>query len=284
MIFSQTNIDLFMRSLKINKDEIAEDRAGIQDGIPECPHMINCPTVLQGMSHEMRTHMNSIVAFSFLMSRNGCNKKEREEYSDQILASCEQLIGLFDNFLDSAIIDTGNSKSDLRVCKLKNILDDLLSEFRETLKKQTYKDVALVTENGSAETTEVLVDTNRVFRVIRNLFQNALSNTRSGYIKIGYYLRNCKITFYVLDSGQGYFKCKEFLHTEDLNDSLTKYNDTSSAINLTLAKKLIQMLGGTMWIECNGLTGTAIYFSVPAKVVENSDIDINNYVNTMIAI
>jgi len=92
------------------------------------------------------------------------------------------------------------------------------------------------------------------------------------------------VTFYVIDSGQGYFKCKEFLHTEDLNDSLTQYNDTISAINLTLAKKLISMLGGTVWIECNGITGTGIYFSIPVKKAESSDIKINKYVNNMIAI
>ena len=33
-------------------------------------NMINCPTILTGMSHEMRTHMNAIVAFSFLMKEN----------------------------------------------------------------------------------------------------------------------------------------------------------------------------------------------------------------------
>ena len=49
----------------------------------------------------MRTHMNAIVAFSFLMKDNGCNDSEREEFSNQILSSCEQLIGLFDSFLDS---------------------------------------------------------------------------------------------------------------------------------------------------------------------------------------
>ena len=65
---------------------------------------------------------------------------------------------------------------------------------------------------------------------------------------------------------------------------LYNYNDTCSAINITLAKKLIQMLGGTIWIECNGLTGTGIYFSVPVKMVESSDININKYINTMIAI
>ena len=62
--------------------------------------MINCPTVLTGMSHEMRTHMNAIVAFSFLMKDDCCNNSDREEFSSQILASCEQLIGLFDSFLD----------------------------------------------------------------------------------------------------------------------------------------------------------------------------------------
>ena len=273
-----------MRNLKINIDNQAGDCPGTAKNIPDNSTMINCPTILHGMSHEVRTHMNAIVAFSYLMSKSACDKKEREEFSDQILASCEQLIGLFDNFLDSAILDTGVTKSDFRICSLNNILDDLLSEFRETLKKEVYRDVILISENGSAETKEVLVDTNRVFRVIRNLFQNALRNTKSGYIKIGYYHIEDKITFYVLDSGQGFFKCKEFLHTEDLNDSLTKFNDTSSAINLTLAKKLIRMLGGTTRVECNGLTGTGIYFTIPARIVESSDIDINKYLSTMIAI
>ena len=42
------------------------------------------------------------------------NNSEREEFSNQILNSCEQLIELFDSFLDSAIIDTGNSKADYK--------------------------------------------------------------------------------------------------------------------------------------------------------------------------
>ena len=98
-------------------------------------NMINCPTILTGMSHEMRTQMNAIVAFSFLMKENCFDNLEREEYSNQILSACEQLIGLFDSFLDSAIIDSGNTKADLRIFKLDNMLDDLLSEFREVIKR-----------------------------------------------------------------------------------------------------------------------------------------------------
>ena len=246
--------------------------------------LINCPAFLTGMSHEMRTHMNAIVAFSFLMKESDCNDPEKEEFSKQILNSCEQLIGLFDSFFDSAIIDTGNSKSESKNCKLDNILDDLLSEFREILLKEEQNNLELITEIQFSKNAEVFIDTNRVFRVIRSLFHNSIKNTKSGYIKIGYYFRDDKLTFYVLDSGQGYFKSREFLHSEDLNESLLSHNDTYTAINIILAKKIIQMLGGTIWIECNGLTGTGIYFSIPAKVLINSDIKINKFTNSMIAI
>jgi len=246
--------------------------------------LLNCPTVLSGMSHEMRTHMNAIVAFSFLMNKNGYDEKEREEFSNQILSSCEQLISLFDGFLDSAIIDTGNTKAQPGACNSDNILNELIAEFRAVTGKECHKGIELISENRFSDPAEIFIDSYRVLKVIRTLFQNSLKNTKSGYIKIGQYFKEDKITFYVLDSGQGYFKCKEFLHTEDMNESLEKYNDTISAINITLAKKLVQLMGGSIWIECNGLTGTGIYFTIPVKVAESSDVSIHKYQNSMIAI
>jgi signal transduction histidine kinase len=246
--------------------------------------VINCPSIITGMSHEMRTHMNAVVAFSYLMKDNCCSSTDREEFSNQILSSCEQLIGLFDSFLDSAIIDMGNTKTDSKICKLNNMLDDLLSEFRELIRIEGHKDLEIISENQDSDLPEVFLDKHRVFRVIRSLFQIAVKNTKSGYIKVGYHFRDDYVTFYVLDSGQGYFKCKEFLHTEDLNESLVQHGDMYTAINLTLAKKLIHMLGGTILIENNGLAGSAVSFSVPAKSVTATDININKYINTVIAI
>lgn len=246
--------------------------------------VLSCPTVLTGISHEMRTHMNAIVAFSFLMKDNGCNISEKEEFSGQILNACEQLIGLFDSFLDSAILGAGKSKAESRIYSLDSFLDDLLSEFREELGKNIHKEIELVTEIQFSNSAEVIIDKNKVYRIIRSLFQNSLRSTRSGYIKIGYFFRDDKVNFYILDSGQGYFKCKEFLQSEDLNEALILHNDTYTAVNITLARQLIMMLGGNISIECNGLTGTGIYFSIPAKQVAGSNISINKYSNTMIAI
>ncbi len=247
-------------------------------------NMINCPTLLTGMSHEMRTHMNSIVAFSFLMNNSGFNESEKEQFSNHILSSCEQLMHLFDNFLDSAIIDQGNSISDSRRCKISTILDDLLSEFRVILKREEHKDIVLILENQLSDQAELFIDSERTTRVIRSLFQNALYNTKSGSIKIGYYFRDSNLIFYVLDSGQGYLKCKEFLQTDNLNDSLRKHNDTCSALNLTLARKLVLLMEGKVWVERNGPAGTGMYFSVPVREVNSSNTIQTNFLNSKIAI
>jgi signal transduction histidine kinase len=137
-----------MRNLIINTkgtggDGIANGAGNDKVDVLQNDSMIKCPTILTGMSHEVRTHMNAIVAFSYLMNRDSANDSEREEFSNQILASCEQLIGLVDNFLDSAIIDSGSQKADLRKCKLNSILDELLSEFREVLKREGPQDVVV---------------------------------------------------------------------------------------------------------------------------------------------
>jgi K+-sensing histidine kinase KdpD len=267
----------------------AEYNSGIKSNNPELSGdsqrnpVMNCPSVLTGLSHELRTHMNAVVAFSYLMKDNCCNNSDREEYSNQIQNSCEQLIGLFDSFLDSAIIDLGTFKSDFRICKFDNLLDDLYTEFREVLNREGQNDLELLTENHS-DVPEVYLDKQRIFRVIRCLFQVAVRHTGSGYIKIGYKFRDEKINFFVIDSGQGYIKCKEFLQTTNLNDSLVQHNDMSTAINLTLAKQLISSLDGNIWIECNGVSGSGIYFSVPSRSVRQGDLRIIKYLNTVIAL
>jgi K+-sensing histidine kinase KdpD len=103
---------------------------------------------------------------------------------------------------------------------------------------------------------------------MRCLWHNARENTGSGCIKIGCSLCDESITFYILDSGQGYFKDKEFLHSDNINETLKSFSDTGSAINITLAKKLIHILKGTIWINWNGLSGSGFYFTIPLNVQE----------------
>jgi len=240
--------------------------------------------VLNGMSHEMRTQMNAIVSFAFLLKNSSFKEPEKEEFLNHIYLTCEHLISLFENYLESAIVDSGASKNDEVSCNLNNVIDGLISEFREILRKGGKENIELVTETQGSDLHEIYIDKTRVYRILRCLFQNSIQNTNSGYIKIGYYISNNEVAFYVLDSGQGFSKTKEFLHTNDLTDSLSQYQDLSSAVNISLAKKLIQFLRGSYSIKCNGTSGTGIYFSIPVRVQAKSDMIINKYVKSMISI
>lgn len=240
-----------------------------------------CSTVLTELSREMRTQMNAIVAFSFMMNKKEYCEPEREEFSNHIYNSCEQIISLFDNFLDSAIIDTGNSISEPGVVHTCEMFGDLFSEFREILKRERYKDLLLVSDTVACQSPDCLFDANRVTRVIRNLFQIALRNTESGYIKVSYNIIEGNLRFCITDSGLGYLKCREFLQSRDMSESLAKYNDIHMAVSMALARKLIRLMDGSLWIENNGRTGSSIYFSIPVAAVANHDNSINEFSSTM---
>jgi signal transduction histidine kinase len=66
-----------------------------------------------------------------------------------------------------------------------------------------------------------------------------------------------------------------------MTQSLSKFNDTFTAVGMTLTRKLIQMMEGSIWIESNGLTGSGIYFSVPVSSAVNSEDAMNKFSNTM---
>lgn len=239
-------------------------------------------SVLNGMSHEMRTQMSSIISLAFLLKDKSLIEPEKDEFINQIYITCEQLIALFENYLESAIIDTGISENDEMSCNQNNMLDSLFSELREALRKGGKENIEFVTETQFSESRYILIDKTRIYRILRCLFQNSIQNTDSGYIKIGYFSSEDEVTFYVLDSGQGYLKTREFFNTDDLTDSLSKYHDLSSAVNITLSKKLIQYLRGSYSIKCNGINGTGVYFSIPVMVHPKTGITSKKYINSMI--
>ena len=92
----------------------------------------------------------------------------------------------------------------------------------------------------------------------------------------------CQITFYVLDSGQGFSKTLDFLNTNDLSDSLGRYPDLTTALNISLAKKLIHVMNGSFNIRGNGTSGTGIYFTLPFKQHAKKDPLQKKYVNMII--
>ncbi len=227
--------------------------------------MINKPQIIEGVSHEVRTQMNSIVAFSYLLNNARFSDNEKREFSEQIISSCEQLIGLFENFFDTAVLDSGSSKENLRETDAGKLFESLASEFRVLLRKKDKDNVILIQEDNLPERLMLRIDKARTGRIISNLFRNALSNTFSGFIKLGCTYNDEMITFYIKDSGQGFSSSSHLLLSDNPEIQYSDSQDTYSAMNLILARNLISALKGKIRVETNDAGGTSVFVSLPAK-------------------
>ncbi len=245
--------------------------------------LLHCRQLLTAMSRDMRNQLNAVVASAYLLNKKEYNDEEKEHFLNLIYESCDQVILLFDNYVESAISGSTNSVIESKICNPDKIFNDLFSEFREELKKEKSRELALVTERQPLKNSEYLIDIHRLTRIIKTLFQNSLRNTRSGYIKIGYSLTGNNLSLYILDSGEGYEQTKELLLESDLSLSLIKFKDPVSAINMILVRSLIKAMGGSYRVENNGISGTGIYIAIPVGNMNHEDFT-NNQTNTMLTL
>lgn len=227
--------------------------------------MITQPNILAGVSHEVRTQMNSIVAFSYLINNSRFSENEKREFSEQIITSCEQLIGLFENFFDTAALESGSARENLRETDAGKLFESLTSDFRVLMRKKGKDKVILIQEDNLPERLMLRIDASRTARIINNLFRNALENTFSGFIRLGCTYCDETLTFYIKDSGQGFSRSSYLLLSDNPDTQYSDNQDTYSAMNLILARNLILALKGTIRIELNDAGGTSVFVSLPAR-------------------
>ncbi len=257
---------------EILRNAYRETGPAVATGQKKMNQMINKPNILAGVSHEVRTQMNSIVAFSYLMNNERFSDNEKREFSEQIITSCEQLIGLFENFFDTAVLESGTARESLRETDIARYFESLTSDFRVLMRKKGKKDVVLIQEDNLPDKLMLRMDTARSSRIFSNLFKNALDNTFSGFIKVGCTYYDETMTFYVKDSGQGFSRSSDLLLSDNPEIQHSDSQDTYSAMNLILARNLILALDGRIRVETNDAEGTSVFVSLPVK--ESSDLKI----------
>jgi signal transduction histidine kinase len=85
--------------------------------------------ILAGMSHEIRTYMNSIVSYSFLNDDKSRQNSNDAKYANIIFNTCTQVLSLMENYLQSTLIDRENPKVVLEKCSPAGIIDELIPLF-----------------------------------------------------------------------------------------------------------------------------------------------------------
>ncbi|MBM3420624.1 MAG: sensor histidine kinase, partial [Bacteroidetes bacterium] len=92
------------------------------------------------------------------------------------------------------------------------------------------------------------------------------------------------VVFHVLDSGQGFQKSSLILCVKPGDRMSISSSDTHSAVSLILARKLVGLMNGEIWIEKNGVSGTGVYFSLPVKEPASKPGSFSHEIRTRMAI
>lgn len=229
---------------------------------------------LSTMSHELRTPLNSIIGFSEFITEE-LTVAEIIEFVKTINDSGRHLLSIVEDIFDITIIETGEVKILKQDVQLQSVLNDILQIMKieqQKMKKSNLDLELLISPNE--KNLLVKIDSSKLKQIIINILKNALKFTSEGHIQFGFSLmpdvNKPMLKFYIKDTGIGIpLEKHDFIFNvfRQVDDSDTRAFG-GAGLGLSIAKKLIELLGGEIWLESDVGIGSVFYFTVPYEVAE----------------
>lgn len=219
------------------------------------------------VSHEMRGPLNLLLGFSRMMALYP--EKYGEPLPDAYLTdvdaihrNCEHLVALVDDVLDLSQIEADSlplvkSRIDLRA----DVIDQVAPSALPLIER---KGLYLRIE-ADAPLPSLLADAVRVRQVLLNVLTNAIRFTQHGGITVRAWVEDDAVVTAVHDTGPG-------IAAEDLPRLFKEFSQVlstetreaaGSGLGLAISKQLVELHGGSMWVESEAGGGTTFYFALP---------------------
>jgi len=224
---------------------------------------------LSTMSHELRTPLNAIIGFSDLINENTPIKKVIN-FADIINVSGKQLLNIVDDIFDITLLDAGKAPLKKEFFALNSILKVVnkgVSKEQQRLQK-SHISLNLVMPDDKYDVI-VNTDLKKFKQILFNLLRNALKFTNVGNVSFGYRLEldakaEQRLVIFVEDSGIGITEKQQdviFDAFRQADESSTrKYGGTG--LGLSISQKLVNILGGKLWLNSKEAKGTTFFFSI----------------------
>jgi PAS domain S-box-containing protein len=223
---------------------------------------------IANISHELNTPLSSILGFTKLLLKTELDKEQRK-FIEVVDKCSERLFSLINEILELTNAVHGSSELADNLFNPRMLIETYIGT---VTKEVETKGVTLCRQIGADLPMLLRGDDEKLHHIMRMIISNAIKFTDSGEIVIDVSVDktdpdSSTLHFSVKDSGIGIPPDKQeiiFESFKQLDGSITrKYGGIG--IGLATSKRLVELMGGTLWFDSKVGDGTTFHFLIPFK-------------------